>query len=148
MTIAFFNLKEYPMRLASILSIFMVYILLVTSCSAWPRQYNDDGVSNEEYIRVASEIEETQTFLELFPEAEILVDRSSKLAVDYRFTLAQPTTTVQFWEGIRLRVFINPESKRAEGAFIQCSDHGGQSNLVEEELIEYMKQFEQDLSCP
>jgi hypothetical protein len=123
-------------------------ILIAVSCSAWPRQYNDDGVSDEDYIRIAAETEEARAFLDQFPEAEILVDRSSKLAVDLRFDKVLPATTEQPWEGIRLRVFIDPETKRAEDTFIQCSDHGGQSNFVEEELIDYLEQYVQSQSCP
>ena len=123
-------------------------ILIAVSCSAWPRQYIDDGVSDEEYIHIAGETEEARAFLDQFPEAEILVDRSSKLAVDFRFDKVLPVTTEQPWEGIRLRVFINTETKRAEDTIIQCSDHGGQSNYVEEELIDYLEKYVRIQSCP
>lgn len=131
-----------------ILSVSLFVILSVVSCSPWPRQYCDDGVSDEEYIRIAGETEEARAFLDRFLEAKALVDRSSKLAVDFRVDKVLPAITEQSWEGIRLRVFIDPETKRAEGAFIQCSDRSGQSNFVKEELIDYLEQYVQIQSCP
>ncbi|MHB0924014.1 MAG: hypothetical protein ACYC3H_08635 [Bellilinea sp.] len=129
-----------------ILSISLFAILAAVSCSR-SQQYYDDGISDEEYIRVASETEEAKAFLERFPSAEVLVDRSGELAVDYRITQVQPATTEQSWEGVRLRVFIDPESKRAEDTIIQCSDQSG-TNFVEEDLIEYLEQYGQSQSCP
>lgn len=129
-----------------ILSISLAAILITVSCSA-PRQVGDAGVSDEEYIRIAGETEEARAFLEQFPEAEILVDRSSRLAVDFRYSQVVPVTTEDAWEGIRLRVFIDPESKRAEDIFIQCSDQKG-SNFIETNLLEYLTQYGNSQRCP
>lgn len=114
----------------------------------WPRQYFDNGVSDEEYIHIAGETKEAQAFLNQFPEAEILVDRNSKLAIDFQFDKVLPATTEQAWEGIRLRVFVNPESKCTEDTIIQCDDQSARSNFVEVELIEYIEQYSQSQSCP
>jgi len=129
-------------------SISLFITLIAISCLPMPRQYYNDGISDEEYIQIARETEEAQAFMFQFPEAKIVVDRSSKLAVDFRYDQVLPASTEQSWEGIRLRVFINPESKRAEGAFIQCNDHSGQSNFVEVELIDYLEQYKKSQSCP
>lgn len=129
-----------------ILSISLIVLLTTVSCSK-TQQYYDDGISDEEYINIASKTEEARAFLERFPEAETLVDRSGELAVDYRITKVQPATTEQSWEGIRLRVFIDPESKRAKDTIIQCSDQGG-STIVEVELIKYLEHYEGGQNCP
>jgi len=136
------------MKLVSVLSISLLFLQLATSCSAQPRQYYDDGVSDAEYIRITNETEEAQAFLNAFPEADILVDRSSKLAVDYQYTKVQPTTTELRWEGIRLRVFINPEFKRVEEVFIQCSDQEESPHFIRKELIGYVEHYAISDSCP
>lgn len=131
-----------------ILLVSLFIILIGVSCSAWPRQYDDYRVSDQEYIRIASEIMEARAFLDQFPEAETLVGHSSRLAVDFRFDKVLPATTEQTWEGIRLRVFINQETNLAEDAFIECSDHSGRSNFVEVELVGYLEQYVQSQNCP
>jgi len=136
------------MKLTSFLSISLLFILIATSCSSRPRQYYGDGISDEENIRITGETKEARAFLDQFPESEILVDRSSKLAVDYQFTKVQPATTEQRWEGIKLRVFINPDQKRAEGALIQCSDQDGGPHFINEELIRYLEQYAESHGCP
>ena len=125
----------------------LVIILLAASCSARPRQFYDDGVSDAEYIRIASETEEARVFLDRFPETEVLMDRSSRLAVDYRFTRIQPATTEQSWEGIRLRVFIERENKRVESVFIHCTDQDGEPHFIDEGLIRYMEQYGNSQRC-
>ncbi len=132
----------------SLLLIPLIAILMATSCSLMPQQYYDDGVSDEDYIRIASEAEAAQAFLDKYPQTEIYVDRSSKLAVDFRFNKVAPTATVQSWEGIRLRVFIDPKNKQVAGAFIHCKNKSGKDIFIEEKLIEYLEQYAISQSCP
>ncbi len=123
-------------------------ILIATSCSLTGQQYYNDGVSDEEYIRIASEAEEAQAFLEIFPTAAIVVDRSSKLAVDFRFDKVTPTTTNQFWEGIRIRIFIDPKDKQVADVFMDCKDNSHKQNYIEVDLIEYLEQYAKNQICP
>ena len=131
-----------------LLPIPLLVILIAASCSILPSQYYDNGVSDEEYIRVASEAEEVQAFLSIYPKPEIYVDRSSRLAVDFRFSKVTPISTNQSWEGIRLRVFVDPKDKQVTDAFIDCKDNNGKQKFIEEELIEYLEQYVKNQSCP
>lgn len=132
----------------SFLVMFLVPVLIATSCSPMPNQYYDDRVSDEEYIRIASDVEEAQVFLEKFPTSEKIVDRSSKLAVDIRVSQVSGNRSTQHWEGIRLRVFINPIRKQAADMFIQCNDESGKTNFFEEDLIWIIEQYAINQSCP
>jgi hypothetical protein len=130
-----------------ILAIAVFAILIVVSCSPRPPQYQDVVVTDEEYISIAVGTEEARVFMDRFPQSAIQVDRSSRLAVDFRFDRVYPATTTQSWEGIRLRVFIDPESQRVDDSFIQCSDQDA-DHFVDGNLIEYMDQFAKSQNCP
>src|SRR5574340_1188514 len=140
-----FKEETIMVRKFSLISISLIAILLLISCSR-SEQYIDNGIADDVYIRIADGAAESQAFLRQFPEAEILVDRSSKLAVDYRFTQFQPTSTEQSWQGIRLRIFIDPRDNRVDDSFIQCSDQNG-STIVEEELIAFIEKYGETKTC-
>jgi hypothetical protein len=123
----------------ALMPISFLIILSATSCSVLPSQYDDDRISDEEYIRIASETEEAQVFLSTYPGSEIYVDRSSKLAVDFRFNKVTPASTNQLWEGIRLRVFIDPKDRAVTGVFVDCKDDSGKQKFIEEKLIDYLE---------
>lgn len=142
-------MNTFMLRKICLLNTISLFTLLIaTSCSPGGQQYYDGVVSDEEYIRIASEAEEAQAFLEIFPAAAIMVDRSSKLAVDFRFDKVTPTATNQFWEGIRLRIFIDPKDKQVADVYIDCKDNSHKQNYIEDELIEYLEQYAKNQSCP
>jgi hypothetical protein len=117
--------------------------LIPTSCASMTKSYFDNGVSDEEYISVARNTEESGAFLEKYPQAEVIVDRSSKLAVDFRMSKYLVTSTTQNWEGIRLRVFIDPKTKQPSETFLQCDN-----TFVKERIIQYLEQYAKTQSCP
>lgn len=98
-----------------------------------PVNLYDTGISDEEYIRIASKIIEAQKFLEKYPNTTAYVDRSGSLAVDYRVDKYDDTgANVNY---LRLRVFINPRNNRPTGEkFIDCF-----GKYVENDLLEYLQ---------
>jgi hypothetical protein len=107
------------------------------------KSYFDNGVSDEEYISVARNTEEAGAFLEKYPQAEVIVDRSNKLAVDFRMSMYLVTSTTQNWEGIRLRVFIDPKTKQPAETFLQCDN-----TFVKDRIIQYLEQCAKTQSYP
>jgi len=99
-----------------------------------PRTFYDTGISDEEYIEIASQTLEAQKFLEKYPNSTIYVDRSGALAVDYRVTNNIKNRY------LRLRIFINWKTNQPSDKFIDCSGTYIRKNLVE--YLETEKCFE------
>ncbi len=94
-----------------------------------PIGLHDTGISDEEYIRIATQTIEAQEFLQKYPDAKTVVDRSGRLAVDFRVdNYDNAGTNINY---LRLRVFINPRSNRPTGEkFIDCSGDSVRDNLL------------------
>ena len=120
-----------------------IALLVVTSCTWGSRQFYDNGVSDQEYISIARVHHDAQVFLEQYPLAETYVDRSGRLAVDFRVTSHPITSTTQAWEGIRLRVFIDPKTKRPADTLVQCND-----SIVKENVQQYLEHYFTTQTCP
>jgi hypothetical protein len=90
-----------------------------------PRTFYDTGISDEEYIEIASQTLEAQKFLEKYPNATICVDRSGALAVDYRVTNHIKNRY------LRLRIFIDWRTNQPSDKFIDCSGTYIRKNLLE-----------------
>jgi flagellar basal body-associated protein FliL len=90
-----------------------------------PRTFYDTGISDEEYIEIASQTLEAQKFLEKYPNATIYVDRSGALAVDYRVTNHIKSRY------LRLRIFIDWRTNQPSDKFIDCSGTYIRKNLLE-----------------
>ncbi len=99
-----------------------------------PRTFYDTGITDEEYIEIASQTLEAQKFLEKYPNATIYVDRSGALAVDYRVT----NTTKN--RHLRLRIFVDWRTNQPSAKFIDCSGTYIRKNLLE--YLETEKCFE------
>ena len=99
-----------------------------------PRTFYDTGISDEEYIEIASQTLEAQKFLEKYPNSTIYVDRSGALAVDYRVTNNIKNRY------LRLRIFINWKTNQPSDKFIDYSGTYIRKNLVE--YLETEKCFE------
>jgi hypothetical protein len=125
--------------------LFVAWIVLLTAaaCAQEPKTYYDNGVSDEAYVSIARLYPDAQAFLELYPRAETYVDRSGSLAVDFRETRTPATDTNQEWKGIRLRVFIDPDTNRPIDALIQCD-----SGIIENNLLQHMEQYFPGQACP
>ena len=126
-----------------VLSVVWMMLLMVTSCAWGPQQFYDNGLSDEEYVSIARGHDDAQAFFEAYPEAETYVDRSGALAVDFRVTRSPVTSTTQRWEGIRLRVFIDPRSKQPTKTLIQCDDR-----MIEKNVRQYLAQYLTTKTCP
>ncbi len=98
------------------------------------KTFYDTGISDGEYIKIASQTIEAQKFLEKYPNATIYVDRSSRLAVDYRVDKYQINDTTQSWKGIRLRIFIDWRNNKPTSKFIDCS-----GTIIRKSLSEYLE---------
>jgi hypothetical protein len=88
-----------------------------------PRTFYDTGISDDEYIEIASQTLEAQKFLEKYPNATTLVDRSGRLAVDYRVDADDSY--------IRLRVFINPKKNEPAEMFLDINGTYIHKNIIE-----------------
>jgi hypothetical protein len=130
-------------KLGKVLAIVWITLLVIVSCAWMPQQFDDSGVSDEEYISIAKMHPVAQAFMERLPQSETYVDRSGALAVDFKVTKHLAADSTQNWEGIRLRVFINPNTNEPTEAFIQCND-----KIVKNNLEQYLKQYLTDSSCP
>jgi len=91
------------------------------------------GISDEEYARIAEQTVEVQNFLKKYPNAKVLVDRSGKLAVDFRVN--KPDDAVIAGNYLRLRVFINPRNNLPiREKFFDCS-----GRVIRDNLLEYLQ---------
>ena len=120
-----------------------ILAILMTACTFSSGQFYDTGISDEEYISIASTTEEARNFLTYFPRSEIYVDRSGALAVDFRVTWQPISSTSQEWHGIRLRVFINPRKNQPTDIFLQCD-----RQFVKMKIIRYLDHYQNTHRCP
>lgn len=118
-------------------------LLITTSCGWESQQFYDNGVPDEEYVSIARMHHDAKAFLEKYPQAETYVDRSGKLAVDFRVNKRVVTSTTQHWEGIRLRVFIDPKKNQPTETFIQCNER-----IIKSNLRQYLAQYFTTQTCP
>jgi len=121
-------------NLVVIISVVTVSVVVVL-CGSYllydlyrPRTFYDTGISDEEYIAIARQTLEAQTFLEKYPNATIFVDRSGALAVDYR---VDNTVKNRY---LRLRIFIDWRTNQPSDKFIDCS-----GTYIQENLLEYLE---------
>lgn len=99
-----------------------------------PRTFYDTGISDEEYIAIAGQTAEAQKFLEKYPDATILVDRSGALAVDYRLDKLVKNDTTLVSKYLRLRIFIDWRTNQPSERFIDCS-----GTYITKNLLEYLE---------
>ncbi len=93
--------------------------------------------SDEEFIKITNQTTEAQKFLEKYPNATILVDRSGSsldyaVAVDYR--VDKNDIAGKDINYLRLRIFINPRNNLPADKFIDCN-----GTYIKENLIEYIE---------
>jgi hypothetical protein len=93
-----------------------------------PRTFYDTGISDEEYIEIASQTLEAQKFLEKYPNSTIFVDRSGALAVDYRLDNNMKNGY------LRLRIFVDWRTNQPSDMFIDCS-----GTYIRKNLLEYLE---------
>ncbi len=126
-----------------VLSVVWIGLLMVTSCAWESQQFYNNGVSDAEYVFIARVNQDAQAFLEEHPQAETYVDRSGRLAVDFRVSKRPVTSTTQLWEGIRLRVFIDPKTNQPTETFIDCN-----SRIIRNNVRQYLEQYFATQTCP
>lgn len=125
-----------------IVPILAIALALLTSCSWGPQQVLGNA-SDEEYVSIARTNRDAQALLDRFPQAETSVDREGRLAVDFRVAKPRDNEAAQRWEGIRLRVFIDPKTNQATESFIDCN-----TKIVRENLKQYLDQYAITQTCP
>jgi hypothetical protein len=118
--------------------------VLLSSCALLGAEtYHDTGVTDEQYVSIAGRTPEAELILTTYPQAEALVDRDGALAVDYRVSKHPPTSSAQRWEGIRVRVFIDPGSRQPNGILVQCDD-----KIIQKDTMPYLRRYVETRSCP
>jgi hypothetical protein len=125
------------------LAIIWIMLMMAPSCFRGLDQYYDNGISDDEYISIARNQHDAQIFLYRYPEAESYVDRSGSLAVDFLVAKRPVTSTTQHWEGIRLRIFIDPDTNQPIDTLFQCDN-----SIIEDNVREYLEQYVATQSCP
>ncbi len=125
-----------------IVAILWIVLALLTSCS-WQLEQALGNASDEEYVSIARTNREAQALLSKFPQAETSVDREGRLAVDFRVPKPFGNEAAERWEGLRLRVFIDPKTNQATESFIDCN-----TKIVRENLKRYLEQYAITQTCP
>ena len=120
--------KRNLIVIISIVAFSVVFILCgFYLLSDWyrPRTHTfyDTGITDEEYIEIASQTLEAQKFLEKYPNATIWVERSGRLAVDYRVNTNDAY--------IRLRVLIDPKKNGPSEMFLQINGTYIRKNIID-----------------
>jgi hypothetical protein len=103
------------------------------------RQYipSEEELPNEDLIRKTEALEEVKIFLAKYPDALIEIDRSGRLAVDYRVSKQSKEQNLEVDPYLRLRVLLNSEGEPVE-MFVDCWN--GQSNSIERDnIVSYLK---------
>lgn len=123
------------------LTILVLFWAIVAVCASYvaiavyryfnPLTFYDNGVSDEEYIAITNQTLEAQKFLEKYPNSTIKVDRSGRLAVDYR------VNGHIYTEYLRLRIFIDWRNNKPEDMFV---DNSG--TYIRENILEYLETVE------
>ncbi len=133
------------MRNRTCLSLLVVctVLLMAASCASKPEQYYDTGVSDAEYVDIAREHPHARAFLERYPLAETYVDRSGRLAVDFRVDRRPVTESTQSWEGIRLRVFLSPQTMQPTETLLQCDER-----ILTHDVLGYLEEYFTTQACP
>ncbi len=135
--------KRIPILLIHrIVAILWIVLALLTSCS-WQLEQALGNASDEEYVSIARTNREAQALLSKFPQAETSVDREGRLAVDFRVPKPFGNEAAERWEGLRLRVFIDPKTNQATESFIDCN-----TKIVRENLKRYLEQYAITQTCP
>lgn len=98
---------------------------------------SEEELPNEVLIMNAEKLEEVKIFLQKYPNAQIQIERSGRLAVDYRVSKPSNDNNSLVDPYLRLRIFLNLEGKPEE-IFIDCWN--GQNNNIERvNIINYLK---------
>lgn len=95
------------MRSRNLHQIFFIIcsLIIILLCSACTQNIpNAQEISDAEFVKIAKKTTEARLFIKMYPEAETEVDRSGRLAVDFRYD----PDPLELGEYIRLRVFIDP----------------------------------------
>ena len=80
---------------------------------------------------------EVKAFLAKYPEAEAMVDRSGRLAVDYSKEYPEVTLgngEFEYHPSLRLRIFMSPEGEY-RNMFVACRGINDSWRMVEEDIM-------------
>ena len=98
---------------------------------------SEKDLPNEVIIGRANQLEEAKIFLTKYPDANIEVDRSGQLAVDYRFTKPAQAGNSDVQPYLRLRILMNPAGEPQE-LFTECWD-GRNRHIEKNDIINYLR---------
>ncbi len=125
-------------------SLALLFILLslisFSGCSE-----KDFKLSDSEYVSIAKSAPISNQFMEKYPDANIYVDRSGSLAVDFMIydygAIIMPGTAdyPEVPASLRLRVFIDPILNAPTTAFIDCRPSQNSYLPVDKNLDGYLK---------
>lgn len=98
---------------------------------------NVQEVSDAELIEIANKTPEARQFLKTYPETKIEVDRSARLAVDFRYD----PDPLELDEYIRLRVFIDPYVLKIEedDIYLEHRTQGRSTTIRHPNIVDKLK---------
>lgn len=124
--------------IAVFLVVFAVALLFLSGClekTCFNRA--DCPLSDSEYIQIAKTTSEAQAFLQKYPDANIVAERTEYLAVDFIKNKSGESTIVPPY--LRLRVFINTSTNKPASAFIECNLTGDNYSRIDQDIVNYIK---------
>ncbi|GBE17905.1 hypothetical protein BMS3Abin16_00493 [archaeon BMS3Abin16] len=118
-----------------------VSVGLIFTEQSKPKSFYNTGVADDAYISMANQNPTAQLFLKRYPEASAYVDRSGRLAVDYRIDREIDPNTSHY---LRLRVFIDPRTNDTGDIFLECFNGDRTFNDAPEKIEYYLERCFQD----
>jgi hypothetical protein len=92
--------------------------------------------------KTKEELQEVKVFLAKYPDADIRVDISSRLAVDYSQEYREVTPNnrngTEYHTYLRLRLFMSPEGELGD-MFTDCRDIHDGWMMVENSIVSYLQ---------
>ncbi|MEW5707016.1 MAG: hypothetical protein AB1743_09540 [Actinomycetota bacterium] len=112
-------------------------LAIIILCLACTKDVPDvQEVPDAKLIKVAKETSEARLFIKTYPEVLTYVDRSARLAVDFRYD----PTPKNLDEYIRLRVFIDPHSLKEDGMLLEHRTRGRSTMMTRPpEIVDELK---------
>ncbi len=124
----------------------VISVLVIVAGILWGSYYyvdhlfdqpSEEELPNEILIRNTEILEEVNVFLEKYPNARVQIDRSGRLAVDYRVSTPSKENNSYVDPYLRLRVLLNSEGEPEE-MFVDCYN-GQSSNITRDNIVNYLK---------
>ena len=131
-------LQSKTVAVAMVITITGVLILALYLVSVRPPVPSERELPNEAVIERANRLEETKILLTRYPNVSIEVDRSGRLAVDYRITEPAQANDSNVLPYLRLRILMSSDGEPQE-LFAECWNNSTNRHIEQEDVISYLR---------